>query len=182
MEKVSKLGRELKMHIVKEYTEKVKGSLSLFVTDFGGVTNKELEDLKKRLRGVSAKHLVVKNSLYKLALKDLKLDGISDTITGSCALSYGKGDPVSISKILVNFAKDNKNFKLRGAYIDGETITAGAIKELAALPGRDVLLAKLLGCLNSPISGFASVCSGIITKLLYALNEIAKTKEKNISD
>ena len=178
MEKELKLGRTIKEHIVKEYVKMLKESESVFVTDFGGLTNKDMEDLKKRLRPVSAEYHIVKNSLYKIALKDSKLDGIAGMVGGSCALSYGRGDPVSISKILVNYARDNKNFKLRGAYIDGKIITQDVVKELAALPGRDILIARLLGSMNSPISGFVSACSGIITKFLYALNEIANVKGK----
>ena len=178
MEKELKPGKFLKRRIIKEYADQFKGASAMFVTEFIGLTNKELEDLRKKLTPVSIKYLIVKNSLCKIALKDIKMDSIADMLEGSCALGYGKADPVSVSKVLINFAKANEKFKLRGGYVDGEVVTVDTIKELASLPTREILLARLLNCMNSPISGFVSVCSGITKKLLYAFNEIIKKKEE----
>ena len=177
MEKSLKPGRLIKSHIVGEYVNKLKGSTSIFVTDFGGLTNKDLQDLRKRLKATSSRCFIAKNSLCRLALEELKIAKITEMVNGSCAISYGKGDAVSISKILVGFEKDNKNFKLKGGYADGSILTIGNIKELASLPSREVLLARLVYVMNSPITGLVSACSGITRKLLYALNEIIKTKE-----
>lgn len=174
-----KPGRLFKLRMVDEYTDRLKDSSSIFVTDFRGLTDKEFKDLRKKLKLASAHYLIVKNSICRLALKKLKLSNLADMITGSCALSYGQDDPVSISKTLVSFHKDNKNLKLKGGYADGQVMTEDMIKELAALPSREVLLAKLVSCLNSPVVGLVSVCSGIVKKLLYALNEIVKQKKTN---
>ena len=78
MEKDIKPGRFLKTCIVNEYTDKLKGSSSLFVTDFAGLTNKQIEELRSKLKVVSTKYLVINNSLCKAALKNLKLDNLSD--------------------------------------------------------------------------------------------------------
>lgn len=178
MEKELKPGRFLKKNMLDEYSQSLKGSSSCFVTDFGGLTNKELEDLRKKLNSLSTRYLVVKNSLFRLALKNLKMEGIADMVTGSCALGYGDGDPVSISKVLVQFINNNKNLKLKGGYIDGEIVGVDTIKELAALPSREALLARLVSCINSPVTGFISACSAIVRKLVYALNDIVKKKEE----
>ena len=121
----------------------------------------------------------MKNSICRLALEKLKLKDLANALEASCALTYTQDDAVSVSKTLVGFSKDNKNLKLKGAYIDGEMITEGAIRELAALPSREVLLGRLVSCINSPVAGFVSACSGIVKKLLYALNEIVKKADKN---
>jgi len=177
MEKTLKPGRYLKEHMINEYADRLKDSSSIFVTDFSGLTNKEMEDLRKKLRSASARYLIVKNSMCKLALHDLKYNELSDMITGSCALSYGTGDPVTVSKALVDFAKNNKNLKLRGAYLEGEIISQETVQELASLPPREVLIARLASCMNSPINGLVLICSGIVKKLLYAINEIIKRKK-----
>jgi large subunit ribosomal protein L10 len=105
------------------------------------------------------------------------MDGITDGITGSCAVGYGSGDPVTVSKVFVDFAKENANLRLKYGYVDGKVIKLETIKELAALPSRQVLLTRLVSCLNSPITGFVSTCSGVINKFVYALSEISKKKQ-----
>ncbi|MFH1868267.1 MAG: 50S ribosomal protein L10 [Candidatus Omnitrophota bacterium] len=177
MEKELKPGKYLKTRMKDAYEDRLKGTSSLFITEFEGLTNKELEDLRSKLMPLSAKYLIVKNSLCRIVLDELKMGKVSELVEGSCALSYGKGDPVSISKLLVDFAKKNKNLKIKGGYVDGGDISADMVKELASLPGRDVLIARLVSCINSPISGLVSACSGIIKKFVYALNEISKKKE-----
>lgn len=177
MDKAEKPGRLLKIHMVDEYAKRLKDSSSIFVTEFRGLTDKELKDLRKRLKRASGYYLIVKNSMCRSALEKIGLSDVADMVDGSCALSYGKGDPVAISKALVDFSKNSKNLKLKGGYIDGQAVTPETIKEIAALPPREVLLAKLISCINSPITGFVLVCSGIVKKLLYVLNDLLKKKE-----
>lgn len=177
-DKELKPGRYLKVRMSDAYADRFKDASSIFITEYGGLTNKELEDLRKKLKPLSMQYMIVKNSLCRLALKELEMGSVADRVVGSCALGYGKGDPVSISKVLVDFAKKYKNLILKGAYIEGDAVDADTIKELATLPGKDVLIARLISCINSPISGLVAVCSGIVKKLVYALNEISKKKEE----
>jgi len=176
MEKDLKPGRFLKTCIIKEYADRLKGSSSLFVTDFTGLTNKQIEELRSKLKVVSTKYLVINNSLCKAALKNLKLDNLSDLINGSCAISYTSSDPVATSKALVDFAKNNERFQVRGGYVDGDVITVDTIKELASMPSREVLLGRLIAAINSPIVGIVTVCSGVIKKLLYTINDMIRKK------
>ncbi|NQT90888.1 MAG: 50S ribosomal protein L10 [Candidatus Omnitrophica bacterium] len=176
MEKELKPGRFLKTRIVEEYAERLKDSTSIIVTEFKGITNKQLEDLRKRLSPVSARYMIIKCSMCKQALESLKMQDVNAMLGGSCALSYGDGDAASITKVLANFTKENKNLILKGGYIDGQILTADTLKELAALPPREVLIARLLSAMNSPVTGFVAACSGILKKIVYALNEIAKKK------
>jgi large subunit ribosomal protein L10 len=179
MVKEIKPGRFLKTQMVKEYEKRFKGNSSFFVTDFNGLTNKQIEDLKKKLKSVSAQYIVVKKSLCKAAFHELKLDNLETMLEGACAVGYTDKDPVAASKVLVDFLKDNKEFLLRGGYIDGEAISLDTVKELAAMPTRDVLLARLVSAMNSPITGLVVTCSGVLKKLLYAFNGIIKKKEES---
>ena len=138
-----------------------------------------VEDLKNKLKSAPAKYLVVKNSLCISALKEMHIDNLADMVEGSCAISYTDKDPVAASKILVDFSKANEKFKLKGGYADGEVLSLGTLKELASMPPREVLLARLVSAMNSPVTGFVTACSGIIKKFLYAINEIIKKKEEN---
>jgi large subunit ribosomal protein L10 len=177
MKKNLKPGRLLKTRMAEEYSHILKGISSIFVTDCGRLTNKELQELRKKLKSVSASYKVVKNSICKITLEGLKVPNAANLISGTCALGYGSGDPVSISKVLVNFGKDNKNFKLSGGYVDGGFLTLEDVKGLAELPTKEVLIARLVGCLNSPISGLVSVCSNVIKQFLYVVNDIIKKRE-----
>jgi large subunit ribosomal protein L10 len=179
MVKDLKPGKFLKTRIAKEYRQRLEGSSSFFVSNFSGLTNKEIEDLKRKLRAVSAKYLVVKNSICRSALKELKLDNLADMLDGACAISYTDKDPVMASKVLIDFLKANEKFELKGGYADGEALNLETLRELAALPGREVLLTRLVWAVNSPISGFVTACSEVLKKFLYAINEIIRQKEEN---
>jgi large subunit ribosomal protein L10 len=173
-----KPGKFLKARITKEYEDKLKGASSFFVTDFSGLTNKEIEELKNKLRSTSTKYLVVKNSLCRSALKALNIESISSMIEGSCAISYTDKDPVMPSKVLVNFSRSNERLRLKGGYVDGRALSVDTLRELASMPSREILLTRIVSAMNSPITGFVGACSGIVRKFLYALNEIRQKKEK----
>jgi large subunit ribosomal protein L10 len=179
MVKEIKPGRFLKTQMLKEYEKRFKGSSSFFVTNFNGLTNKEIGDLKKKLKAVSTKYMVVKKSLCKTVFQSLELDGMADMLEGSCAVSYTDKDPVAASKVLIDFLNSNQKFLVKGGYIDGEALSLETVRELAAMPTREVLLTRLVAAMNSPITGFVAACSGIIKKLLYAINDIIKKKEEN---
>ena len=113
-----------------------------------------------------------------LAFKKIGAENLKDLLKGTCGVGVSKNDPVAVSKILVDFSKENEKFVLKGAYIDGIIVPAGTIKELAATPPKEVLLTKLVISLNSPISGIVCTLSGIVSKLVYALNSIKDKKTK----
>lgn len=178
MEKVSRLGRFLKVHIINEYASILKGVSAIVISNVDGVTNKDMESLRKKLRPVTAQCVTVKNSLCMLAFKEIKIDGIARMVNGSCAVSSSRGDLISMIKILVDFAKVNSNFKLKGGYVDGGLVSPERLKELAALPSKEALIARLVSCINAPIAGLVTSCNGIITKFMYALSEISKKKSE----
>jgi large subunit ribosomal protein L10 len=179
MAKELKPGKFLKSRIKKEYESEFTGCSSYFVTNYGGLTNKEIERLKNNLRSASAKYIVVKNSLCRSVVDELKLEGLSGLIGGSCAISYTDKDPVAVSKALVDFLKSNEKFKLIGGFIDGKVTDVEVLKDLAAMPSREVLLGRLLSAMNSPVSGLVTVCSSIIKKFVYAVDAIKRKKEEN---
>jgi len=86
-------------------------------------------------------------------------------------------DPVAVAKIVCDFAKENKELKVKVGVLDGKVIGADEIKALAALPPKEVLVAKLLGSMNAPISGFVNVLQGTIRNVVYALDAVRKQKE-----
>ncbi|MDD5504463.1 MAG: 50S ribosomal protein L10 [Candidatus Omnitrophica bacterium] len=179
MAKELKPGKFLKTRIIKEYEQAFKPASSYFVANFGGLTNKEIEDLKFKLKSVSAGYLVVKNSLCRTVFKALNIEALTEVIEGACAISYTDKDPVKATKILVDFSNANDKFKLRAGYLSGDILTPVMLKQLAAMPSREVLLARLVSAMNSPVVGLVTTCSAILKQFLYALNAVIKKKEEN---
>lgn len=93
------------------------------------------------------------------------------------AIAVAPEDPVAVAKIICDFAKENKELKVKVGVLDGKVIGADEIKALAALPPKEVLVAKLLGSMNAPISGFVNVLQGTIRNVVYALDAVRKQKE-----
>lgn len=177
-EKQLKAGRLLKKHMIDQIAKQFKNASNLFVTDCGKLTNRQMEDLRNRLKKISSDYLVVKNSMCIKALEKIKIDRIKEYIKSTCGISFGSNDPVATSKVLIDFAKENEKLQLKVAYVDGKVFGEGAIKKLASIPSREVLLTRLVYALNSPISGMAMTLSGITRKFVYALNAIKEQKEK----
>ena len=172
-----KFGRRVKQLVISELVAKFKDSDSLFITECGKLTNKELEDLRKRLRKSSAKYLVVKNTMCSRAFAQIGLEKMRPLIKDRCGVGYDFKDPVATSKVFVDFNKENEKFSISGACIDGNVVDLKTVKELAAIPSREALLGRLAGALNSPISGMVGVLSGVIRKFVYAINAIKDKKQ-----
>ena len=153
----------------------------LFVTQFSKLPVKEVESLRRELRPLESRYLVAKNTLSRLALKQLKLDQLSEWVGDQTGFVVGKRDPIALSKILVKFVKEHENLKLRGGLLDGELMTEAQIRSLAALPSREVLLGKAVYMIQSPINRLGSVLSGTLRKLVIALDQLSKKKAETPS-
>jgi len=162
--------------IISEVEKELKARPTFFVTQHARLSSSALDKLRTKLRAVSARYLVVKNSLGKKAFEKAKLEQFSDSFTGSCGIAFSSGDPVASSKILVEFAKENENFKIQKGFVSGEVVTLDKIKILASLPTREVLLGKVVGGIQAPISKFVNVLSGTVRRVVTVLDAIAKKK------
>lgn len=168
-----------KEKMVKELEKKLDGANHLFVTSFTRVKAKELEGLRNRLQSSSSSYIVVKNSLFKKALEKKGIDkfgGIESK--GTLGIGLIGSDPVGPSKAFVEFAKDHETFILEGGMLEGSFIAKESIRELAALPPKEVLIAKAVGGIKSPINRLVYSLNGLISKLAIALNEVVKKKSE----
>ncbi len=170
---------EQKKAIVSELSEKLKSSCAGVVVSYQGINVEDDTKLRKELRESGVEYMVTKNTLLRRAAADAKMDDLSDAFKGSTAIAVSKDDYVAASKILCNFAKDHDFFKIKSGFIDEEVIDAKEVKRLAKLPSREVLIAQVLGGLNAPIAGFATVLGGTMRGLVVALNAIAEKKQNS---
>ena len=171
---MEKSGRKFKGIMVDEIAKIIKENPYLFFVNFQKIPNSKTEKLRRTLKKSSSDLKVVKKSILKLALKKRSLDSLCDLAEGSSAIMFAKDDPARTSKILYDFAKADENMVIKGGYIEGEILLVGRIKELAMLPSREVLLARVVGGMKAPINGLANVLRGNLQKLVYVLNAISK--------
>jgi len=173
---MEKFGRKFKGIMVDEIAKIIKDNPYLFFVNFQKIPNSKTEKLRHTLKKSSSDLKVVKKSVLKLALKKHKLDLLCDLADDSSAITFAKGDPARTSKILYDFARADENMVIKGGYVEGEILLVDRIKELALLPPRDVLLARVVGGMKAPINGLANVLRGNIQKLVYILNAVSSAK------
>jgi large subunit ribosomal protein L10 len=164
--------KEQKQKSLKDIKEGVDKQKSMVFVAFEGLKTSDILELKKNLKEAGCKFLVVKKTLFNLALKDKKIDFDSREFEGQLGLVLGFEDEVSAAKLSHQFAKKNANLKILGGFFENEMIGLEKVTALAQIPSREELLAKFVGSISSPISGFANVLQGNIKGLIYALNAI----------
>ena len=157
---------EAKKQQVAEIAERLKASCTGVIVNYKGITVADDTKLRKELRESGSEYKVVKNTLLKRALDDAGLEGLDGVLEGTTA--------IATTKILSAYAEKNPSFEVKAGFVEGKALDADGVKELASLPPKEVLVAKALGGLNAPISGFVSVLNATLTGLVVALNAIAE--------
>ncbi len=171
--------KQEKSKIIEDLKEKLTEQKSVILVDFSGVNSKILFQLKKEFKKTKGFFQVVKKTLLKKALDSLKKKDLSEkieNIEGQLALAYGFADEMLPAKICYNFSKENENLKILGGIFDNEFVVREKVIELAQLPSREELLARLTGSLQNSLSSFVNVLQGNIKGLVCALNAIKETK------
>ena len=165
---------EQKKQQVAELSEKLKGACTGVIVNYKGITVADDTKLRKSLRESGDEYKVVKNTLLSRALKEAGIDGLDSVLEGTTAIAISQEDYVGAAKILCEYAEKSKTFEIKAGFVDGNVIDAEGVKNLAKLPSKEVLLAQVLGGLNAPITGFATVLNGTLKGLFVALNAIAE--------
>lgn len=153
--------RSLKEAKVAEIKEKLEKASSVVLSQYQGLTVEEDTVLRKNLREAGVEYKVYKNTLVTLAAKELGLEGIVEYLEGPVAIAFGYEDVTVAARVLNDFAKDHKKLELKAGIVEGEVYDTEKIKQLATIPSKEVLIAKLLGSIKSPISSFARVINAI---------------------
>lgn len=174
---MEKLSRKVKGMMVDEVAGLIKKNPYLFFVNFEKVPASKTEKLRKTLKKSSSELKVVRKSILKLALKKHKLDPLCDIAETSSAITFSKDDPTKASRILYDFSKVYSSMVIKGGYMDGQVLSTENIKELALMPPRDVMLARVIGGMKAPITGLVNVLNGNLQKLVMVLNEISRKKE-----
>ncbi len=167
---------EQKKAVVAELSDRLKNSVAGVLVNYKGINVADDTKLRKELREAGVQYTVVKNTLLKRAAQDAGIDGLEPVLENTTAIATSDEDYVAAARILCKFAEGNKSFEVKSGYVDGGILSVPEIEDLAKLPSKEVLVAKALGGLNAPISGFVSVLNGNIRGLACVLNAIAQQK------
>lgn len=168
--------KEEKIEAVQELRKNIEGSSSLLLTDYRGLTVSEITNLRKNLRGAGAEYKVVKNTLFRLAAEKLADSGVYDLLAGPTAVAFVQNDPIAPAKAIMDFAKEHKELEVKGGYVEGRLLSAEQIQALSKIPSKEVLLAQLLGSMQSPISGLIGTLQGLMSNLVYTLQAVSDQK------
>lgn len=163
-----------KQAYVEELSEKLGAALSGVVVDYKGISVADDTVLRRKLREAGVEYAVIKNSMLRRAAEKAGLEGLDDALKGSTALAVSRTDHVAAAKILSEFADKSKTFDIKAGFVEGKVIDTAGVQELAKMPPKEVLVAKALGGLNAPISGFVGVLNANLRGLVVALNAIAE--------
>lgn len=168
--------RKQKAEIKDELADKFGKMKSVVFTSVSGYTMKDADALRTKGKAENVDFLVTKKTLLVRALEDKGISVSKDLVEGSVLTAISYADEVAPAKIIADFSKGREGFKMVGGILEGSFVDAASVKQLATLPSKQELLAKLVGTLNAPASGFVNALAGNVRGLVVALNAIAESK------
>ena len=166
-----------KTESVEELKERFNGVETAVLTEYRGLTVRQLSDLRKQLKGAAAEYKVVKNRLARIAIKDSPLDGLGKHLTGPTGVAYTKKDPVPVAKALQAFLRNNPALTIKVGLVEGKVVAPAELKALADLPSKEALRSQLVGALQGPLSQLVSLLAAPQRELVRILEARSKQSE-----
>lgn len=172
--------REDKQVLVDRLHGELKESAAVFVTEYKGLDVETLTRLRRGISGAGGSYRVVKNTLLRRASTETPADLIKEHFVGPTAIATVKEDPLGVAKALVDFVKDNEALKVQAGILGEQVLDFKSIQELAKMPSKEVLLAKMLGSMNAPVGNFVGVMAAMLRQLVYVLKAIEEQKAQTV--
>jgi large subunit ribosomal protein L10 len=167
----------------QEQIDALKASLApaqgLFVMNFTGLTVGEVTELRRRVREAQGNYVVVKNTLARIAVAGTQNQELEKLLDGPSAVAYTSLDAVLLAKALADFAKGHEKLQFRGGMVEGRLLDAAQAQQVATLPSKQELVAKLLFLLQSPMRRLATALAWPTRSLAVAIKQVAETREQS---
>ena len=166
---------DVKAKLIEEIKEELKGSDAVWVVDYRGLSVKQAEDLRRKIRAEGASYKIYKNTFTSRALSELELPSMDSILEGPSGFVFVSGDPVGTAKVLKQYAKENKELSIKGGLLEGQVLDDKQVVAMADMPSREELIGQIIGLLSSPVQEVVAAldASGPIHGLLDAIEEKA---------
>lgn len=168
-----------KQEKVGELKEKLTNSSGFILTDHRGLTVKEITELRRRLRETNTEYHIIKNTLLQRALEESKLESLRDSLQGPTAVVFGSDPNLAAAKVLLDFSKEFEKPAIKAGVIASNVLTVEEVKAVANLPSREVLVARVIGGLQAPLSGLVNCLAGLIRGLITVLKAVSEKVEES---
>lgn len=172
---------EQKAKAIHQLKDELGKAPAVYFVNYERLNAAQITKLRREFRDANSQFHVVKNTLTRIAAEQNEKGNLATYLKGPTAMIVCKNDMVKPAKILSDFAKANDTVKIKGGVVEGQIISADDVKKMADIPPREVLIAQLLGSMQSPVSGFVGTLSGVLRNMVTVLDAIAKEKEKKQS-
>lgn len=169
--------RPEKVAVVEEIRARFENSGGVILTEYRGLRVAEMQQLRRALREAGTELKIVKNTLARRAVEGLSYSEIVQFFEGPVAIAFYGDDPVPAAKLLRSFSAENPALVIKGGLLAGEVIDAAATRSLADLESREVLLAKIAGALQAPMTKLAGASSALLRNFAYALGSYLSVRE-----
>jgi large subunit ribosomal protein L10 len=164
--------RPEKVAVVTEVRERLDQADAAILTEYRGLTVKDLATLRRSLRDAGGEYRIYKNTLVRFAVRDLGLAELEELLHGPTAIAFVDGDAVGVAKALREYARTNPNLVVKGGVLGSKVMTASDTNALADLPPREVVLARLAGALAAPMQQFAGLLAAVPRNFAYGLKAL----------
>ncbi len=162
---------------VAEIKDRLTGSTGVIMADYRGLTVKEMQELRSKVREAGGEIKIYKNTLTEIAVRELAMPSMDEFLSGPTAFVFAGEDPVAPTKALVGFAKKHEALQVKGGFVQNAVVDASAVKAIAALPSREELIAKLLGTMLNPLTNTVRILNAPVGAFARAINAVAQQKE-----
>jgi len=170
------MARPDKIAEVEAIAERIQSAQSMVLADFTGLTVLQMTEFRRTCRAQSVECRVVKNRLARIAADNADMAIMKDHFNGPTAIMFGPESQVDPAKIVVDFAKTNEAMEIKGGFLEGAYLDKSQVVALSKVPSKDELIAKMMGSINSPVTGLAMVMNGVAGALTRAIDAVAKQK------
>ena len=171
------ISKDRKEELVAQYKDLIEQSDAIFLTEYGGMSVKDMQALRGKLREADGKYYVTKNTLFSLALQETNQPAPDDLLVGQVATSFAMGEAPSLAKALVKFAEDEDNLMIKGGIMDNQVLSVADIEALAKLPSLDQLRAQIIGLIDGPARGLVSTLNNGVRQVVNVVDAYAKSED-----